>query len=82
MRYETVFDYGDSAQSFQGAARGGGGTGGANYAKKEGRCPAAAPLKSEEIRFPDFAARARRTWSGRWKGASSDKLLDESRSDR
>jgi antitoxin (DNA-binding transcriptional repressor) of toxin-antitoxin stability system len=40
------------------------------------------PLKSEEIRFPDFAARARRTWGGRWKGASSDKLLDESRGDQ
>jgi antitoxin (DNA-binding transcriptional repressor) of toxin-antitoxin stability system len=39
------------------------------------------PLKSEEIRFPDFATRARRTWGGRWKGASSDKLLDESRGD-
>ena len=61
MRCEAVFDYGDSAQSFQGAARGGGGTGGSDYAEKEGRCPAAAPLKSEEIRFPGFAARVRRT---------------------
>jgi antitoxin (DNA-binding transcriptional repressor) of toxin-antitoxin stability system len=40
------------------------------------------PLKSAAVRFPDFAARAHRTWSGRWKGASSDDLLDESRGDR
>jgi antitoxin (DNA-binding transcriptional repressor) of toxin-antitoxin stability system len=40
------------------------------------------PLKSEEIRFPDFGARARRSWGDRWKGASSDELLDKSRGDR
>lgn len=40
------------------------------------------PMKSETVKFPDFAARARRTWGGRWEGASSDELLDESRGDR
>lgn len=40
------------------------------------------PLKAETVKFPDFAARARDTWGGRWKGASSDELLDESRGDR
>lgn len=32
--------------------------------------------------FPDFEARARRTWGGEWSGASSDELLRESRGDR
>ncbi len=37
------------------------------------------PLASDAVQFPDFAARARETWGGPWKGTSSDELLDESR---
>ncbi len=40
------------------------------------------PQNAETVTFPDFATRARETWGGRWKGASSDELLDESRGDR
>jgi prevent-host-death family protein len=32
--------------------------------------------------FPDFAARARRTWRGPWRGADAGRLVDESRGDR
>ena len=34
------------------------------------------------VSFPDFAVRANRTWGSAWTGASSQKLLDESRGDR
>lgn len=40
------------------------------------------PQQRESVRFPDFGARARQTWGGRWSGASSDELLDQSRGDR
>lgn len=32
--------------------------------------------------FPDFAARARRTWRGAWRGASAQDLVEESRGER
>jgi prevent-host-death family protein len=31
------------------------------------------------VEFPDFAARARKTWRGRWRGAGAQQLVDESR---
>jgi len=40
------------------------------------------PAVSEPVRFPDFSARARRTWGETWKGSSSDELLNQSRGDR
>lgn len=40
------------------------------------------PAKSEPVRFPDFAGRARRAWSGAWRGSSSAELLNETRGDR
>jgi len=41
-----------------------------------------APLEQKPPAFPDFAARAQATWSGGWRGSSSDELLDESRGRR
>ena len=38
--------------------------------------------QDEAAIFPDFKARARRTWSGGWRGASSDALVAESRGAR
>ena len=35
-----------------------------------------------EVEFPDFAARAGVTWGERWKGASSEDLVDESRGEQ
>lgn len=32
--------------------------------------------------FPDFAARARTTWGERWKGASTQDLVHDSRGER
>ncbi len=32
--------------------------------------------------FPNFAARARATWSDGWQGSSTDSLLEESRGER
>lgn len=32
--------------------------------------------------FPDFAARARRTWDGAWTGTSTQDLIDDSRGER
>ncbi len=40
------------------------------------------PIEEDETTFPDFNARARKTWSGDWKGASSDDLVAESRGSR
>lgn len=40
------------------------------------------PRDSEAVEFPDFAGRADRVWGGKWQGASSNELLDESRGDR
>jgi antitoxin (DNA-binding transcriptional repressor) of toxin-antitoxin stability system len=40
------------------------------------------PLDAEAVEFPDFAGRARRVWGKTWQGASSDELLEESRSDK
>lgn len=41
-----------------------------------------APPTVEPVQFPDFAARAARTWRAPWHGASSDKLVSEGRGDR
>lgn len=38
-----------------------------------------APVRVEKIEFPDFKARAARTWRTPWRGASSAKLVDQSR---
>jgi antitoxin (DNA-binding transcriptional repressor) of toxin-antitoxin stability system len=41
------------------------------------------PATTEEpVVFPDFKARAKRTWGKAWSGSGSDELLDESRGDR
>ena len=40
------------------------------------------PIRDERPTFPDFAARARKTWLGGWRGASSEELLDASRGER
>ena len=32
--------------------------------------------------FPNFAARARSTWGGQWKGSSTQDLIDDSRGER
>lgn len=40
------------------------------------------PRRPEKAAFPDFKARARRTWGGQWGGSGSDALLDESRGTR
>ncbi len=32
--------------------------------------------------FPDFAARARASWDGEWKGSSTQDLIDASRGER
>ena len=37
------------------------------------------PVRAAKVDFPDFKARAARTWSGPWRGAGSAELLDESR---
>ena len=34
------------------------------------------------VEFPDFAARARQSWRGSWRGAGSQELVDESRGER
>lgn len=42
-----------------------------------------APVPPERpVEFPDFAARARDTWHGPWRGAGSQELLEESRGER
>ena len=40
------------------------------------------PASTTRVEFPDFEARARKTWRGEWTGTSSDALLHESRGDR
>jgi prevent-host-death family protein len=41
------------------------------------------PLPSNgPVVFPDFAARARETWHGPWRGAGALELVDESRGER
>ncbi|MFM8460345.1 MAG: type II toxin-antitoxin system Phd/YefM family antitoxin [Chthoniobacterales bacterium] len=40
------------------------------------------PVRVAKMEFPDFKARAARTWSGTWRGAGSLALLDESRGSR
>lgn len=39
-------------------------------------------VDDDRVEFPDFEARVRRIWGRRWKGRSSDRLLDESRGER
>jgi prevent-host-death family protein len=34
------------------------------------------------VKFPDFAARARKTWLGPWRGAGAQQLVDESRGEQ
>lgn len=34
------------------------------------------------VEFPDFAARARKTWLGPWRGAGAQQLVDESRGEQ
>ncbi|MCC5808121.1 MAG: type II toxin-antitoxin system Phd/YefM family antitoxin [Opitutales bacterium] len=41
-----------------------------------------APRSQDRPVFPDFAARARATWSDGWKGSSTDELLDAARGER
>ncbi len=36
----------------------------------------------EPVVFPDFAARARETWRGPWRGASALELVEETRGER
>jgi antitoxin (DNA-binding transcriptional repressor) of toxin-antitoxin stability system len=40
------------------------------------------PAGDKKIEFPDFAARAKKTWPEGWQGAGSEALLDESRGER
>ena len=40
------------------------------------------PESGNDVQFPDFEQRARRTWGGPWSGSSSEDLLNESRGDR
>jgi antitoxin (DNA-binding transcriptional repressor) of toxin-antitoxin stability system len=40
------------------------------------------PVRAAKVDFPDFKARAARTWSGPWRGASSTELLEQSRGSR
>lgn len=40
------------------------------------------PKEEGRVSFPDFKTRARETWNGPWRGASSGELLDESRGER
>lgn len=40
------------------------------------------PAPEEPVAFPDFGRRARRTWGGKWTGASSQELLEASRGER
>jgi prevent-host-death family protein len=37
------------------------------------------PLNETPVVFPDFKLRARKIWAGKWRGAGSDELLEESR---
>lgn len=41
-----------------------------------------APIRAEKVDFPDFKARALRTWRTPWQGASSSELVDQSRGSR
>ncbi len=34
------------------------------------------------VEFPDFAARASKTWLGPWRGAGAQQLVDESRGEQ
>ena len=40
------------------------------------------PESDEPVAFPDFKARAKRTWGQSWTGSGSGELLDESRGER
>ncbi len=40
------------------------------------------PVQVAKMEFPDFKARAARTWTRPWRGAPSAELLDESRGSR
>jgi len=41
------------------------------------------PVSAEApVVFPDFAARARRTWRGPWRGSGTQELVEQSRGDR
>lgn len=40
------------------------------------------PRTDDPVVFPDFAARARKTWGDTWKDSSSRALLEETRGER
>ena len=40
------------------------------------------PPTLDQIQFPDFLARGKRTWGEGWKGSSTDQLLNEGRGER
>ena len=41
------------------------------------------PVPPEKpVEFPDFAARAGKTWRGPWRGVGARELVDQSRGDR
>jgi len=40
------------------------------------------PVMDEKVEFPDFKARAKKTWEKGWRGVGSEVLLDETRGDQ
>lgn len=40
------------------------------------------PVQAAKVDFPDFGARAARSWKGAWQGSTSSELVEESRGSR